>query len=286
MRLEEFTPALLARVLEIYDRFAYPNRERRSPHAELSPQATPKELLELFTPVETKEGEETTRGFVRRLGNEHYPFMKLLFQEHLFPGQYCFAVDTHDDQEITSDFPDYEAWIRLKKTNREIKREIEAAWDAAGIPTPRLLREIARHRVRGADPASAGLILVADDEEEVAEAVALVLRARGYQVRVVFDGRQALEEVRREPPQLLILDHEMPHFSGVEVIDLLRGEYGLTRLPILLVTGGPITLTERDKASGFLCKPFSENLLLSVVRHLLQEDPPCPPPLQPPGGKP
>jgi len=112
---------------------------------------------------------------------------------------------------------------------------------------------------------------VADDEEEVARTTAALLQREGYRARAVFDGRAALEAVRKEKPDLLIMDNEMPNLSGMEVIDELAKDPKTADLPVLLVTGGPISLSEKARASGFLCKPFSEDLLLSLVRHLLGE---------------
>ncbi len=271
MRLEELTLDLLERALEIYFQKAYPDRSKKKPPLDLPPDAPPEKILQLFLDETPKEGGESLRRYVMRLGNRNYPYMKLVFQEHLFPGEFCFVVDTHDDIEVPVNAPDYEAWVALKEENRRLKREIEQAWEEEGIPTQTMLQELAALNPEGPQVSQEAYVLVADDEEDAAEAVVTLLRAKGYRSRAVFDGRAALEAARAERPDLLVLDNEMPNLSGMEVLDALRREEETSRLPVLLVTGGPISLSEMARASGFLRKPFSEEDFLEVVRHLLEE---------------
>ena len=67
-------------------------------------------------------------------------------------------------------------------------------------------------------------ILVADDERDIREMLAVVLAAESWAVEQAADGEEALESVRRRPPDVLILDHKMPRMTGLEVARLLLEE--------------------------------------------------------------
>ena len=77
-------------------------------------------------------------------------------------------------------------------------------------------------------------ILVVDDEQAVRESLRRSLRFNGYEVMIASDGLEAVEAVRNENPELLILDVMMPNMDGLEVCRTLRSE-GWDR-PILVLT--------------------------------------------------
>ncbi|MGA4850373.1 response regulator transcription factor [Streptomyces sp. G5(2025)] len=120
-------------------------------------------------------------------------------------------------------------------------------------------------------------VLVAEDDEKQAELVRRYLEREGHAVAVVHDGSAALREVRRRPPDLLILDVMMPGADGLEVTRLLRDGDGppeLVRLPILMLTARS---TEDDLLAGldlgaddYLTKPYSPRELMARVRTLLR----------------
>ena len=60
-----------------------------------------------------------------------------------------FAVDTHDDMEIKPDFPDYDAWMAVRRFNRKLKSEIEAQLASEGMPTAASLRDLVARRPTG-----------------------------------------------------------------------------------------------------------------------------------------
>lgn len=220
---------------------------------------------------ETRPGQHGAEGlgrFTMRLGNRNYPFMKLVLQEHVVPGQFYFTVDTHDHMDIRPDFPDYEAWMRVKRFNLALKRQIEQAFEEAGLPT---LGTVCNQVLLepGECLEGAPLIFVVDDEEEEAYALELVLRQEGYDVALAADGREALDRLRFLRPSLIVLDYEMPELDGLAVIQELRSREATRKLPILLTTASDVLQSERDKADGFLAKPFRSRDLVSLVHHLL-----------------
>ncbi len=116
-----------------------------------------------------------------------------------------------------------------------------------------------------------GRIVVAEDDPKQAELLRLYLEREGHAVIVVPDGRQALDEVRRRQPDLVVLDVMMPKVDGLDVCRVLRYEGDV---PIIMVTARS---TEDDLLLGldlgaddYLTKPFSPRELVARVRALLR----------------
>ena len=115
-------------------------------------------------------------------------------------------------------------------------------------------------------------ILVVDDEQAVRESLRRSLRFNGYDVLTANDGLEAVEAVRSENPELLILDVMMPNMDGLEVCRTLRSE-GWDR-PILVLTardGVSDRVAGLDAgADDYLPKPFALEELLARVRSLVR----------------
>ena len=79
-------------------------------------------------------------------------------------------------------------------------------------------------------------ILIADDEEQLSLAVKIRLQSKGYQVVTVTDGRQALEQIAQQRPDLLILDILMPVMDGYSCLREINRRYGRGQVPILVLT--------------------------------------------------
>jgi two-component system response regulator RpaA len=118
------------------------------------------------------------------------------------------------------------------------------------------------------------LILVVDDDEDVAETIERALRRAGHRVSVAHRGADALQLARENRPDLMVLDIMMPGMSGVEVCRHVRANPELARMPILFLTAkGEIG----DKIDGFeagaddyLTKPFDLRELDLRVKALLR----------------
>jgi len=115
------------------------------------------------------------------------------------------------------------------------------------------------------------LILIVEDEPSIAEVVTLYLRRAGYQTRVVADGAAALEALRRQAPDLVILDLMLPQVDGFAITRYIR-DRGDT--PIIIVSS---RREESDRIAGlelgaddYLVKPFSPQELVSRVRAVLR----------------
>jgi len=133
-------------------------------------------------------------------------------------------------------------------------------------------------RERGGDNVK---ILVVDDERDITALVAYHLEREGFRVLQAHDGLQALELIRREHPNLVILDLMLPQVSGLDVCRRLRREPETARLPILMLTA---RVEETDKVLGlelggddYLTKPFGPRELVARVRALLRRSEEAPP---------
>lgn len=270
MKLSRLDIATVSKAVDVYLNLAYGDETRpgRLPNLALPPDATSEDVLALFQREQVTEGGRTCVRYSFRLGNRNYPFMKLVLQEHLVPGEFIFAVDTHDDMDIKPDYPDYEAWLAVRHFNRNLKRKIEAGLAAHGLHTAATLRSIASERA-GQQLEETHRILVVDDEEDLAQTVETLLRARGYGVVRADEGAAAVRIAKETLPDLILLDYELPEMDGLEVIAALRADEATREIPVLLATAGRISLEDIGKADGFLAKPFQEDLLYQMVQRLL-----------------
>ncbi len=112
-------------------------------------------------------------------------------------------------------------------------------------------------------------ILVVDDDELMVELIADPLLDEGHEVRTALCGEDALDEIARKRPAMVILDMNMPGIDGYAVARRLRADPATARLPIIAVTGhdGP---ADRDAvlAAGcdaFIAKPLDCGRLLDAV---------------------
>lgn len=121
------------------------------------------------------------------------------------------------------------------------------------------------------------LILLADDDELVAEVVKDALAARGHVVGVVENGREAVRVVELKRPALVIMDCAMPEMSGVEAVRLIRLLRDAHRTPVLMLTGNRSEMDEeiaiRAGANDYLKKPFDADQLVARVEALLAKSP-------------
>jgi two-component system response regulator ResD len=114
-------------------------------------------------------------------------------------------------------------------------------------------------------------ILIADDDDRIREIVRIFLEAEGFDVYQAEDGNKALEMVRKDNPDLIILDLMMPGLDGWTVCKILRKE---TKIPIIMLTAKG---EENDRVLGFdlgaddyVVKPFSPRELSARVKAVLR----------------
>lgn len=123
-------------------------------------------------------------------------------------------------------------------------------------------------------PKAAPSILVVDDSLTTRTLEKSILEAHGYQVRVAVDGVEALAALREEAPGLVIADVEMPRLNGFGLLEAMKKDESLSRIPVIIVT----SLERREDqerglalgADAYIVKrKFDQQELLSVIRQIL-----------------
>lgn len=125
-------------------------------------------------------------------------------------------------------------------------------------------------------------VLLVEDDRDIVELVRYNLEKEGYQLLSAADGAIGLAQVRKTPPDLLILDLMLPKISGLEICKEIRKDVNLNRLPILMLTAKG---EEADRVVGlelgaddYVTKPFSPRELAARVKALLRRSEPGAPP--------
>lgn len=114
-------------------------------------------------------------------------------------------------------------------------------------------------------------ILIIEDESDLAAIIADYVSAAGYEASVLHDGNEALARVRRDPPDLVVLDLMLPGLDGVAICRAIRT---FSDLPIIMLTA---RVAEIDRLLGletgaddYVCKPFSPRELVARIKAILR----------------
>lgn len=116
-------------------------------------------------------------------------------------------------------------------------------------------------------------ILIADDEQNIVISLEFLMKREGFDVVVATDGDEAVRSIRREMPDLVLLDVMMPKKSGFEVCQEVKADPVLQSVRILMLTAkGRDTEVAKGLALGadaYMTKPFSTRDLVARVRSML-----------------
>lgn len=117
-------------------------------------------------------------------------------------------------------------------------------------------------------------ILIVDDSEAQREALSALMRARGHQVRTADSGESALELVRQQPPEVILMDVVMPGMNGYQVTRKLTNDELTRRIPVILVTSRSLPTDRvwgmRQGAADYITKPVNEDALLAAVDNAIR----------------
>ena len=125
---------------------------------------------------------------------------------------------------------------------------------------------------------TSAVVLVVDDDEDNIRIVSSILLARGFEVRLARDGRSALESIRQQRPDLVLLDVLMPGLDGMQVLDHIRANPQSSSVPVIMLTA---KTTDQDLLDGYrsgasyyVTKPFTSRQLLYAIALVLGREPP------------
>src|SRR3954466_10585906 len=123
----------------------------------------------------------------------------------------------------------------------------------------------------GGEVVSEQSVLVVEDADEIRELVTTVLRRAGFDVREAKSGQECLEEVRRDAPDLIVLDLGLPDADGTEVCRQIRAE---TQCYVLMLTARAeevdLLIGLAVGADGYMAKPFSPRELVARGQAMLR----------------
>lgn len=116
-------------------------------------------------------------------------------------------------------------------------------------------------------------ILVIEDNLAFRDLLRLHLRQAGHTVQTAQDPEEGLRSLIETPPELILLDLDLPYLSGFEVLEALRSDPASRKIPVIIVTGhAEEEVNERCRTigiEGFLTKPFKgEHLIQAIAKAL------------------
>jgi two-component system nitrogen regulation response regulator NtrX len=112
-------------------------------------------------------------------------------------------------------------------------------------------------------------VLIVDDDDDIREALAMVLNDEGFPTEVACDGVMALEHLKsHDAPLLILLDLMMPRLDGEEVLERIKKDPRLAQVPVVVLSGDILARERVDQlhADDFVLKPVELDHLLAVVR--------------------
>ena len=119
-------------------------------------------------------------------------------------------------------------------------------------------------------------VLLVDDDPVARRMVSGLLQRLGvHNIRQAEDGRAALEEIKKQKPQVLITDWGMPRINGLQLLQVIRQHATLKALPVLMITGRSekeyILTAAQEGVSSYIVKPFDAQTLEAKLTTMLGE---------------
>ncbi len=123
-------------------------------------------------------------------------------------------------------------------------------------------------------------ILIVDDDSDFVEAIAMILKSKKFEVVTAYNGKEGLEKVKAERPDLIVLDVMMPEKDGYAVCKELKSDPKWNHIPVLLLTGVvshiPTTRYTQEmgmetEADDYLDKPVEPEALVKRIEALLSK---------------
>jgi DNA-binding response OmpR family regulator len=118
-------------------------------------------------------------------------------------------------------------------------------------------------------------VLIVDDERLIRDLVTFRLESKGFEIVYAENGKQAMERLEQEQPDLLVLDIMMPEMSGIDVCRAIKSKPETRHIKVILLTA---RVQDTDETEGlaagadlYLTKPFRPNNLLAKIEALLAD---------------
>lgn len=116
-------------------------------------------------------------------------------------------------------------------------------------------------------------ILIVEDEESLLKLESILLTSKGYEVRGVPNGMAALESLKEEHPDLILLDIMLPEIDGFEVCRRIKSEPTTKHIPIIMLTAKKsredMARGEQVGADWYITKPFKSAMVIETIQRFL-----------------
>ena len=115
-------------------------------------------------------------------------------------------------------------------------------------------------------------VLIVEDEPNIVESLSFVLTRDGFVASSALDGEAAVQRLRSDPPDVVILDLMLPKLNGFEVLKIAKSDPRLKTIPVMVLTAKGQAqdrrLAEEIGADAFMTKPFSNREIVQEMRRL------------------
>lgn len=122
-------------------------------------------------------------------------------------------------------------------------------------------------------------VVLAEDDPDIQLVARLSLKRAGFTVTVVSNGQEALDTIRRQPPDVVLLDWMMPELDGLETCRRLKADPETTKIPVIFLTAksqeAEIQRGLSLGASGYVTKPFDALTLGQQVKEIVERSDPA-----------
>ncbi|MES3020948.1 MAG: response regulator [Pseudomonadota bacterium] len=156
------------------------------------------------------------------------------------------------------------AWAEARRGARTL---VQTGFYTTGTRMAGMLRA-------GDESLTLGQLLIVEDDEAISELMQAYLTRRGYTVRAVADGKQALDILDRLPiPDLVLLDVNLPYVNGFDILAYMRNHSLLKQIPAIMVTAqvsdADVLRGLKGGADGYVFKPFEWPVLNDCIKRVL-----------------
>jgi DNA-binding response OmpR family regulator len=111
-------------------------------------------------------------------------------------------------------------------------------------------------------------ILIVEDEQALRDTIVTALRMSGHMVVSAENGLDALDRVREEPPDLVVLDLQLPEMDGWEFLSHFRAQPSNRDVPVIVMSAAHRVVVDDLDAQAFFAKPFDLDELIDVIEEL------------------
>ena len=115
-------------------------------------------------------------------------------------------------------------------------------------------------------------VLVIDDDPTLLKVVQPFLEAHGFVVSTATDGQVGIDLVKKDPPDLIVLDVQMPRMNGYTFVFELKKVINIKTLPIIVLTAkeGMAEIFKVEGVKEYICKPFKPEVLLAAIKKYVE----------------